>query len=123
MAARILVADDDEDTRDLVAMALRGPGIEIVFAVDAPELLAQAADAGPFDVIVTDINMPGVAGLGVLGALRAVDATTPVLVVTALTHPDPTEPVARMGNSFLLHKPFGIEQLRNAIKRLRGLAP
>jgi len=117
---RILVADDDEDCRELIAMALRAGGTEIVFATTRGELVEQIVDHGPFDVIITDINMPGVTGLEVLEVVRKADASTPVLVITALAHPDPTEPVARMGNSWLLHKPFGIDQLRAAIDRLRA---
>jgi two-component system cell cycle response regulator CtrA len=119
---RILVADDDPDTLELIELAVRGPGIEICTAVDGGELLELIAAYDSFDLIVTDINMPWIEGHQVLASIRAAGLATPVLVVTGLDQPDLPDTIARMGNAMLLRKPFEIVELRQAIARLLGRA-
>jgi CheY-like chemotaxis protein len=116
--ARILVADDDVDCRELVSRALRAPATEIAIATDGGELLELAAGDEAIDLIVTDINMPWMHGLQVLASLREAGLATPVLVITGLTRPELPDAIARMGHASLLYKPFGADQLRGAIAAL-----
>jgi CheY-like chemotaxis protein len=115
---RILIADDDEDCRELVSLALHAPGTEICMAASGAELIELVAEGGPFDLIVTDINMPWMEGLQVLASIREAGLTTPALVITGVTRPDLQASVERMGNARLLCKPFGIAALREAIAAL-----
>lgn len=115
---RILVADDDDNCRELVARALGGPGTEVCTATDGGELLELTSDDRGLDLIVTDINMPWMEGLQVLASIREAGLTTPVLVITGITRPDLARSIDRMGHARLLYKPFDVEQLRMAVADL-----
>jgi two-component system, cell cycle response regulator CpdR len=116
--AKILIADDDPDCLELLEHALHSPGAELVRARDGGELLQLLAEDGPFDLIVTDLNMPWMEGLQVLASARSAGLNTPVLVITGLTRPDLAAAIAQVGNARLLRKPFEIAALRNVISDL-----
>ena len=120
ITARIVIADDDQDTLDLLHRALRSATTEIVEAASGAELIQRLAEDGPFDLIVTDIQMPWMHGLDVLRSARAADVTTPTLVVTGASRAEHQATVARLGNARLLRKPFGIAALREAVAALLG---
>ena len=85
-ATRVIVADDDEDERSLVVAALRDDGYDVRReACDGAELLMMIDDpALRPDVVVTDVKMPRLSGLGVLHKLRGA-LSVPVVVMTGLT--------------------------------------
>ena len=114
---RIALADDDPDSLDLMRRALNGPHIAISEATNGAELVYLLGERGRFDVIVTDINMPWMEGLQVLRAARAANVNTPVLVVTGLARPDLEAKVEAL-DAKLLHKPFGVAELRAAVTAL-----
>jgi len=119
---RILIADDDQNCRDLITIALTAPGTQLLAAANGGELLEVLAEHGPFDLIVTDIDMPWMQGLQVLASCREAELQTPVLVVTGLSRPDLPAAVAKLGRSRLLTKPFTVADLRAAIAELVGEA-
>ena len=81
-ADAILVVDDEESLRDLVTTALSSSGYEVAEAVDGLDALAVVPDFGA-DLIVLDVNMPGLDGFEVCRRLRADGDTTPVIFLTA----------------------------------------
>ncbi len=84
-APRVLVADDEDDTRALVGLAVRRAGCPVATEVpDGTQALA-AARTDPPDLAVLDVSMPGATGLEVCAALRADPATAgvPVLLLSA----------------------------------------
>lgn len=83
-AGVVLVADDEHHIRAVVAAKLRGAGLEVLEARDGLEALALAEERGP-DVVVTDLQMPGMSGEELVAALAARPATakTPVIMLTA----------------------------------------
>jgi two-component system chemotaxis response regulator CheY len=86
-AARILLVEDDEDTRELMAMALRGEGFAVEEATDAAEALKRLA-ASAFDLVITDYDMPVQTGAAMLheAARRGLLGSAAALVITA--HPE-----------------------------------
>jgi CheY-like chemotaxis protein len=116
--SRILIADDDPDSLELLKMALANPQIEISEAANGAELVELLAEGGSFDLVVTDVLMPWMEGLQVLLSARAAEIRTPVLVISGLTRPDLQDKVDRLGNAKLLRKPFGIPELRTAVADL-----
>jgi PAS domain S-box-containing protein len=77
----ILVADDEEDIREIMATALAGSGYEVVLASDTEQVL-EAMSARRFDLVVTDLLMPGGGGREVLRAAQRLPDPPPVIFVT-----------------------------------------
>ena len=116
----VLVADDDDDIRALVAGTLRADGYEVLEARDGADLLNQLESAiddpesGP-DVVVADIMMPKLSGLGVLDALRRAKLHFPVLLMTVLDDESIHVVARKLGALGVLQKPFDMDDLRTAV--------
>src|SRR5438093_1231873 len=117
MSARVLVVDDDRRLRDMLRRALSSAGYDVDTAEDGGRALA-AISARAFDLVVLDVLMPGVDGLGVARRLRQRGDPTPVLMLTA--RDAVTDRVAGLdaGADDYLVKPFSIEEL---LARVRAL--
>jgi CheY-like chemotaxis protein len=74
---RALVADDDAELLSLVSTALQQRGAEVVAASTGGELLDKLANAGAFDVIITDIAMPWMSGMHVMQSARTAGLEVP----------------------------------------------
>ena len=116
----VLVADDDEDMRALVAAVLRADGYDVVEACDGAELLTRLEEAidnpgARPDVVITDIMMPKLSGLGVLDALRRAQVHFPVLLMTVLADASVHIVARRLGALGVLRKPFDMDDLRTAV--------
>ena len=112
----VLVAEDEDAVRHLVCRVLRSKGYRVVEAPDAETALALAETAGPIDLLVTDLVMPGLGGAALASRLVA-DA--PALRVVFITGYAP-EAVERQGElsvgSGLLEKPFSADQLARKVR-------
>jgi CheY-like chemotaxis protein len=78
---RVLLVEDDDDNRELMAEILGAAGCEVVSATSGREALRRLSEC-PVDVIVTDVGMPGMGGLELAVAAKAVAPSVPVVVVT-----------------------------------------
>ena len=111
--ARVLVADDEEDIRLLVTLAVRKAGCAVVAAVaDGAQALAAARRDHP-DLAVLDVSMPEATGLEVCAALRADPATSGcrVLLLSAGASPDDVARGLAAGADAYLPKPFTVAGL------------
>jgi CheY-like chemotaxis protein len=117
---QILVADDDEDMLSLVSSALRADGHHLSEAHDGAELLERLEHAiedperRP-DVVVADVMMPRLSGLGVLDAIRRARLQFPVVLMTVLADESIWIVARRLGAIGVLHKPFDVDDLRAAV--------
>lgn len=114
--ARVLLADDDYELRRMLASELRREGFSVVEAGSGFELLERMGDAAlhdsAFDLIVTDVRMPGVTGLVVVEGLRSSTApTTPIMVITSFGDAHTHAEAARLG-AVILDKPFDLDEFR-----------
>ena len=116
--ARIAIADDDPDSLELLSQALRGPSTEIRKADSGAALVLLLAAEGPFDLVVTDVDMPWMEGTAVIRTARASAIDGPVLFVTGFADADLEAAVAGLGNARLLRKPIEISDLRQAAAEL-----
>jgi PAS domain S-box-containing protein len=121
---RVLVVDDDPDTRSLLVTTLEQSGAENVAAFgSAPEALAAIARFAP-DVIVSDIGMPNVDGYQLIRQIRAlpVDAggRTPAAALTAYATPDDNRRALDAGYNLHISKPVEPKELAAAVARLAG---
>jgi two-component system response regulator AtoC len=103
---RILVVDDEEGVRTFVAEALEAPGIEIVTAADGNEA-AALLDRQAFDVVVSDLKMPGRSGLDLLARVRASEPETQVILLTAHGTVETAVQAMKAGAFDYLQKPIG----------------
>lgn len=79
--ARVLIVEDDAATREGLSRLLARNGYEVLTAMDGTRALAAARE-GVFDVVLLDLNLPGVPGLELIRLLRQRDATLPIVVLT-----------------------------------------
>lgn len=113
---RVLLVEDDEDVREFTSEVLTADGYHVTAACNAIE--AQQLDASAFDLVITDIVMPGTDGLALVRALRRTHPTLKVLFTTGYSRHIAPEALA-VGE--ILDKPFQRDALLHAVKRLSGL--
>jgi CheY-like chemotaxis protein len=118
---RVLVVDDAPDVTELLALLMSHAGYEVATAFSAPEAF-DAASAGHFDAVISDIGMPGMNGYQLAEALRALPGyeSTPLIAVTGFTHFEDRERARRAGFDDFLHKPISPSDLLDAVRRLCG---
>jgi len=114
---RVLLADDDRAIRESLVRALELEGYLITEVADGVDALAVARRE-EFDVLVVDVMMPGVDGLGVCRVLRADGDATPILMLTARVETADRVAGLDAGADDYLPKPFELEEL---LARLRAL--
>jgi two-component system response regulator MtrA len=119
--ARIVVADDDDDIRELVEFKLASLGHEIVACADAVTALAACRAQQP-DLVILDVMMPGMTGLEVLAELRseARFAETPVVMLTARALGDDIAGGIASGASEYITKPFSPRELAARVTSMLG---
>src|SRR5438552_5827816 len=114
-AERILVVDDDPDTRDMCAEVLRSKGCDVIRAEsgrNAETLLRTSA----VDVTVTDLRMPDVGGIEILRVAKEVDPNMVVILITGFPAVDSAVEAMKFGAAEYLVKPFSPQQLVEAVR-------
>jgi CheY-like chemotaxis protein/PAS domain-containing protein len=118
---RILIADDQASSRELLRTALEYFGHSVVEAVDGVEAVAKARETGP-DLVLLDLHMPALDGFAVMDELRREEqfAATPVVALTASAMQGDRERALAAGFSAYLTKPIRLATLRSEVERLLG---
>ena len=117
MSQKILVIEDDATTAEFIAKGLTEAGFVVDCADNGRDGLFHATD-GSYDAIVLDRMLPGMDGMAVLGAVRAANIATPVIVLSALGAVDARVEGLTSGADDYLAKPFAFAEL---LARLRLL--
>lgn len=117
MGRKILIIEDDAETRAFVAKGLGEHGHVVDQSPDGRDGLFMASD-GSYDLIVLDRMLPGLDGLGVLRALRAAGVATPVLTLSALASVDDRIAGLESGADDYLVKPFAFSELLARVNAL-----
>jgi len=124
--ARVLVIDDDPDTRDVLGVFLAHLGYTPALAAGGREGLELAVAERP-DVVVLDVMMPDVNGLDVLARLRTLQPSLPVIMTTASADPEVARTALRLGAFRYLRKPVDLDGLDRvideAVKAPRASSP
>jgi two-component system response regulator PilR (NtrC family) len=122
---KILVVEDEKNMRDILSILLEGEGYSVVTAPDGTaglELLGKDI----YDLVITDIKMPGHDGFEILKEAKEIAPETLVIMITAFGTTESAIEAMKLGAYDYIHKPFKIDEIRlvvkNAIekKRLRG---
>jgi two-component system CheB/CheR fusion protein len=118
---RALVIDDAPDVTEMIAILLQYAGYEVVMVYSGAQAL-DAARAGRFDVVVSDIGMPGMNGYELAEAVRALPdyQATPMIAVTGFSMYEDRDRALRCGFNAFLTKPINPRDLLNLVERLRS---
>ena len=117
MGKKILVVDDSLSVRQMVTGTLEGGGYEVSEAKDGAEALEQFRQ-DPVDLVITDLNMPKLDGIGLIKELRALPGCRflPIIMLTTESHEEKKQEGKRAGVSGWLVKPFRPEQILAVVK-------
>jgi DNA-binding response OmpR family regulator len=117
LPSTILLAEDQADIRDLIALNLRDAGYEVIAVADGTSALARQID-DPADLLILDLMMPGLDGLEVCKALRARRDGAPILMLTAKSTELDRVLGLELGADDYLTKPFSLAELMARVKAL-----
>lgn len=114
MKNTILVVEDEEKLRRVLQLQLQTAGFEVLQAGTAEQGLKLAEDA---DLILTDLRLPGMDGLGLLTELRRQNSFTPVVVMTAFGTVESAVEAMKSGAADFLLKPFSLDHLTTVVQK------
>jgi len=124
---RVLLVENDAELRGLFGLGLTRAGYDVVYAADGKEVLDGLASSfatgghfGRFDVVVSDIRMPGFSGFHLLVALRHWSPGLPVILMTAFADEGTRRDARRLGAVTVLSKPFQLNALASAVEQAKG---
>ena len=119
MNKRVLAVDDSKTMRGMVSFTLKREGFDVVEAEDGVNAIEESAN-GNFDLVISDINMPRMDGITLVGKLRENPKfrSTPILILT--TESDQSKKAAgkAAGATGWIVKPFDPDQLIDVVKRV-----
>ncbi|MGD8328931.1 MAG: response regulator [Acidobacteriota bacterium] len=110
---RLLVVEDDAMVRDVVVRTARGWGLHVDQADGGTPAKTLLAD-NDYDVVISDLKMPDVSGLEVLESARACCPHAALILITGFAD-DGVEELVKGSGGLLVHKPFNMERLRDAL--------
>lgn len=122
---KILIVEDEKNMREILTMLLEGEGYEALQAKDGTEGL-EWLNKDIFDLIITDIKMPGVSGFEILKRSQELSPETLVIIITAFGTTESAVEAMKLGAYDYIHKPFKIDEIRLVVKnalekrKLRG---
>ncbi len=114
---RILVVEDDEEMRSLLKDFLADEGYEADSAHNGSEALLKLAKES-FDLVITDIRMPGLTGFDILSAIKKLELGMPVIVITAFGGEEIFQRSMARGADGYLEKPIHFPKLKHLIHEL-----
>jgi DNA-binding NtrC family response regulator len=117
----ILIVDDDPGQRSLLNSFLRSQHFDTTTA-DSGERALELLRTGKFDMMISDVRMPGMTGLETLRQARKEHATLPVLLVTAFTDVRDAVAAMRDGAVNYLAKPIDLDELLASVRKATGIA-
>lgn len=119
MPKTILIVDDSTSFRQVVGMALKGAGYEVVEACDGKDALSKL-DGRKYHLIISDVNMPNLDGIGFVKAAKEIAAYkfTPVVMLTTVSGEDKKAEGKAAGVRAWVVKPFQPPVLLDAVAKL-----
>jgi two-component system, NtrC family, response regulator PilR len=119
---RVLIVDDERGMRDFLSIMLKKEGYAILLAESATRA-AEIIARGEFDLVISDIAMPGQSGLEVLRQVKTANPDIPVIMVTAYASTESAVEALKLGAYDYITKPFDVEELKvvvhNALEKRR----
>jgi len=113
---KILLVDDDENLNKVISFQLNQMGFDVTTATDGESGLNRFKQ-GSFDMLITDLQLPGMSGMELLTSIRRLDKNVIILIITAFGTVENAIEASRLGADDYLTKPFGKETLRFVIEK------
>ncbi|MEM2961352.1 MAG: response regulator, partial [Candidatus Bathyarchaeia archaeon] len=116
MPERILIVEDDTGQRELLSRILHYDGYEVV-EVDTGMRAVKLAEKEPFDLVLSDLKLPGMDGIEVIERISKSNPQISGIIVTGYGNVDSAIKAIRLGICDYIKKPFEVDELRHAVKR------
>ncbi len=120
MSKKVLIVDDSESILEIVGFTLENAGFEVFKGCDGVNALEVLKTAGIVDLIITDLHMPNMDGIGFIKEVRAQDdfKFTPILFLTTESQQEKKIQAKEAGATGWIIKPFAPDKLLVAISRV-----
>jgi two-component system chemotaxis response regulator CheY len=117
----IMTVDDSASVRQMVSFTLRNAGYDVIEAADGQDALSKL-NGSPVHMVITDLNMPNLDGIGLICALRAIatDKFIPIVMLTTESQTEKKQEGKTAGATGWIVKPFQPEQLLAVVKKVLG---
>ena len=112
---KILVVDDEQSMRDFLQILLHKEGYAVDTANNTDAALKKLKNSG-FDLVISDIRMPGTSGLEMLGMVKELYSDLPVIMITAFASPDDAVSAMKNGAFDYISKPFNVDEIKSVIE-------
>jgi DNA-binding NtrC family response regulator len=112
------IIDDEDEVLDLIEQILKEEGLRIKRFNNAEDLQAQLPKLS-FDIIISDLVLPGISGLDLLDDIHTRGLDVPFVLITGYASLDSAIEAVNRGAFYYIKKPFNIEEIRFVIRRLR----
>ena len=121
MSKTIMTADDSASVRQMVSFTLKGGGYDVVEACDGSDAVSKL-NGSPIHMVITDLNMPNMDGIGLIRAIRSNPSYKfiPVVMLTTESQATKKEEGKAAGATGWIVKPFKPEQLLAVVKKVLG---
>ena len=111
MAEKILIVDDEPDMLKLLSMILREKTSYEITTTNNPIEAIELAKQGGFDLVISDLKMPGLDGMEIIDAVKKIDEDIPVIIITAFASVESASEAIQKGGFDFITKPFRKEQI------------
>lgn len=121
MAKKILIVDDSASIRQMVGFTLQSAGYDVVEAVDGRDAFEKSKSVQA-QLVITDLNMPNMDGIGLIKVLRAsaLYKFTPIVVLSTESQNEKKQEAKSAGATGWIVKPFKPDQLMAVVKKVLG---
>ena len=114
---RVLVVEDERSMRDLLSLMLRKEGYTVEVAESGIQAVSRLAKDPPYDLIVTDVSMPGMTGLELLRHARKTAPETSVILMTAYGSKETAIEALNEGAAYYVEKPFDLDEMKVVVRK------
>ena len=118
----ILVVDDELSMREFLRILLEKEGYQVSLAVEGTNALQLAQDQ-PFDLMISDIRMPGMSGLELLAQVKELQPDIGVIMITAFASPDDAVTAMKNGAFDYITKPFNVDEIKRVVRAVLKKRP
>lgn len=115
MTQRVLIAEDDRELRELLALVLENAGYQVCQCCNGQQLLTRLTEQPSFDLVISDIRMPGLNGLEVLARRNRNMRQIPFICMTAFGDEQTHRKARHLGAAAVIDKPFDLDEMMKLI--------